>query len=72
MTDQTRITIGTTRRVGWLFAATLIVVLAAGSLTAQVLVSPTTVFLSDKSPTGRLILLNQSPHDQEITIAFSF
>lgn len=55
-----------------MFAAALIVLLLAGSLTAQVLISPTTVFLSDKSPTGRLILLNQSPHDQEIKIAFSF
>ena len=45
---------------------------AAGNAAAQVLVSPTVVFISDKNPTGRLTLLNQSPHDQEITVEFSF
>lgn len=46
--------------------------IAASGLSAQVLVSPTVILISDKSPTGRLTLLNQSPHIQEITIAFSF
>lgn len=52
--------------VGFLFG------LLAAESAAQVLISPTVVFISDKSPTGRLTLLNQSPHDQEITVEFSF
>lgn len=52
--------------------AILTVLLAAAGLSAQVLISPTVIFVSEQSPTGRLIILNQSPHIQEITIAFSF
>lgn len=72
MTDQTEVAISAVRKQCRLAAAAMVIVLLAGSLAAQVLVSPTTVFLSDKSPTGRLILLNQSPYDQELTIAFAF
>lgn len=56
----------------WSLVAILATLVAASGLSAQVLVSPTVVFVSDQSPTGRLTLLNQSPHTQEITIAFSF
>lgn len=51
------------------FAAMMI---AASGISAQVLVSPTVILVNDQNPTGRLTLLNQSPHIQEISIAFSF
>lgn len=72
MTDQKEIAFGAVRKQWWPAATAMVMVLLTGSLAAQLLVSPTTVFLSDKSPTGRLILLNQSPHDQEISVAFAF
>jgi len=39
---------------------------------ASILVSPTVVFVSDKSPTGRITLLNRGDTPQEASIYFSF
>jgi len=39
---------------------------------AGVLVSPTVVFISDKSPTGRMTLLNNGDTPQEVTVYFSY
>lgn len=63
---------GLLKKAGSIVIAAFVVMFGLSGLSAQVLVSPTVVFISDQNPTGRITLLNQSPHVQELSIAFSF
>ncbi len=58
-------------RWGFVIAAILLV-LPFHELSANVLVSPTVVFISDKNPTGRITLLNRGNTPQEVSVFFSF
>jgi len=56
---------------GLMFAG-VITFLSIQNAAAGVLVSPTVVFISDKSPTGRMTLLNNGDTPQEVTVYFSY
>jgi len=59
--------------VQWKFIITAILLfLPLQELTANVLVSPTVVFITDKNPTGRITLLNRGNTPQEVSVYFSF
>lgn len=61
------------RCVQWKFLITaLLLFLPLQELIANVLVSPTIVFISDKNPTGRITLLNRGNSIQEVSVYFSF
>ena len=48
------------------------VLLCATAAHSQVVVAPTALFLSDKSPFGTFLVMNRSDSPQEITISFKF
>lgn len=54
------------------FLILMFIVLSAVSVQAGVLVSPTVVFISDRSPSGQMTIVNQDSEPQEVTINFSF
>lgn len=61
------------RGVQWKFLITaMLLFIPLQELIANVLVSPTIVFISDKNPTGRITLLNRGNSIQEVSVYFSF
>lgn len=61
------------RRLQWkLLITAALLFLPLQELIANVLVSPTIVFITDKNPTGRITLLNRGNSIQEVSVYFSF
>lgn len=58
-------------RWGLIFAVILLII-PFEQIMANVLASPTVVFITDKNPTGRMTLLNRGNSAQEVSIHFSF
>lgn len=64
---------GTISGVHWRFIiAAILLFIPFQELVANVLASPTVVFITDKNPTGRITLLNRGNTPQEVTVYFSF
>jgi len=57
----------------WIFIiAAILLFIPVQELLANVLASPTVVFVTDKNPTGRITLLNRGNTPQEVSVYFSF
>ncbi len=60
------------RRISLWGIAVALLCVGALDLGASVMVAPTVVFLSDRNPTGRLIVQNPTDEPSEVTIRFSW